>query len=311
MWPWASRRIGHDDAGKFVHPGTSHDEPAVSGGTGGTDSAQAVPAQEAASPQGGSLDITDPVWKKYAEFMGLTGEHVALVHELWGKFDPKAAWTAHWEAFTGGRVDDAYIASRLKMGEAHVRVSLGQAWYLAAYTWMFDMLTAAAIETHRGDPERLGQAIDALFRLVSLDMQAGVQAYIDETLRLRDEREEELARLRQEAERREDEAVGSSTKSKGAVDAVLEKLQLITDNTETTLAGFADVSDGLRSLTAVAREISEVSEAVAAQAAELAAVCYNGVAQTAAPRDEPSRRAPIRPQPSCPPKGGELCAKRM
>src|SRR5690606_6097333 len=104
-----------------------------------------------------------------------------------------------WEAFTGGRVDDAYIQSRLKMGEAHVRVALGQAWYLAAYTWIFDMLVQAALETHRDHPERLGKAIDALFRLVSLDMQAGVQAYIDETLRLRDEREEELARLRREA----------------------------------------------------------------------------------------------------------------
>src|SRR5690606_20147652 len=142
------------------------------GGAGSAGQTVSATPRERGEPHG-ELAITDPTWRKYTHFIGLTAEHVALVHELWEKFDHKAAvdrfhdevvaqpeldaivraystsgglkaaWTAHWETFTGGGVDDAYIQSRLKMGEAHVRVALGQAWYLAAYTWIFDMLVQA------------------------------------------------------------------------------------------------------------------------------------------------------------------------
>jgi len=183
-----------------------------------------------APPPVGRVTINDPEWGDQARFIGLDGDVAGLLAGLGAEFDPetvidrffekvqtqpelraiisrhsteqrlKTAWTAHWREMTGGSMDDAYVQRRLQIGRTHVRVGLGQNWYLGAYTWVFDELLAAIHRRYGSDPAMLKRAVDAAFRVVVFDMQTGVEAYIQGVLRQRDEREGQLHALKDEAQ---------------------------------------------------------------------------------------------------------------
>ena len=75
-------------------------------------------------------------------------------------------------------LDEAFLANRRQIGESHQRVGLKPCWYLGAYSLYFTLLAPIVRESFPGDPERAAETLVALQKLLSLDAQIAIDAYI-------------------------------------------------------------------------------------------------------------------------------------
>jgi len=94
-------------------------------------------------------------------------------------------------SLAGPVVDGDYVEERLRIGVVHERVGLAPRWYLGAYAHYFALLAPLVCEKLRADPERAEDTLSALVKLLFLDAQLGMEAYIDR-------REQELEFLNRE-----------------------------------------------------------------------------------------------------------------
>lgn len=94
-------------------------------------------------------------------------------------------------SLTAGEFGDAYEQDRVRIGEAHVRVGLEPRWYLGAYSLYTSLLVPLIIGHYRSEPALADRAIAALVKVLMLDAQLAVEAYIGR-------REEKLEYLTQE-----------------------------------------------------------------------------------------------------------------
>ena len=76
--------------------------------------------------------------------------------------------------------DDGYFARVSRMGQAHEKAGLEPRWYLGAYGHVLKILVELAIEHCGDDAARLLATVNAINRVVEIDMASAV-ATIDET----------------------------------------------------------------------------------------------------------------------------------
>ncbi len=74
--------------------------------------------------------------------------------------------------------DEAYLADRRRIGETHERVGLEPSWYLGAYSLYFSLLSSILADTCVDDPERGFRTLVALQKLLTLDSELAMEAYI-------------------------------------------------------------------------------------------------------------------------------------
>jgi signal transduction histidine kinase len=78
---------------------------------------------------------------------------------------------------TEGRLDAAYVERRLRVGDAHQRVGLDPEWYIGAFSRYLRLMLRALVR-RTGDGARILPAIEALVKLVLLDMSLAIDTYI-------------------------------------------------------------------------------------------------------------------------------------
>jgi signal transduction histidine kinase len=78
---------------------------------------------------------------------------------------------------TEGRLDDEYFETRLRVGDVHQRVGLRPAWYLGVFA-LYIRLALRALVAETGEGERQLPAIEALIKVVFLDMSLAMNTYI-------------------------------------------------------------------------------------------------------------------------------------
>jgi signal transduction histidine kinase len=76
-------------------------------------------------------------------------------------------------------IDEQYVTERKRIGEVHERVGLEPRWYLGAYALYFSLLKPIVYDAHRGDPEVWQGILTALFRILLLDAQLAMEAYME------------------------------------------------------------------------------------------------------------------------------------
>jgi len=105
--------------------------------------------------------------------------------------------------------DAKFVAQRRQIGEVHRRIGLEPRWYLGAYALYQALLTPFIWDlSARGDPERGARTATALQKLLSLDAQLAMEAYIEAGERNLDYLTEELAAQSRQLEREvEDQSV--------------------------------------------------------------------------------------------------------
>ena len=75
-------------------------------------------------------------------------------------------------------IDESYVEARRKIGLTHLQVGLEPRWYLGAYSLCLNLLIPAIFEAWRHDPSRIEAIILSLQKLLSLDSQLAMEAYI-------------------------------------------------------------------------------------------------------------------------------------
>ena len=76
-------------------------------------------------------------------------------------------------------LDEAYVEERRRIGQTHERIGLAPRWYLGAYSLYFSLLTPIVCDAYRGDADRGGAALSALMKILMLDAQIAMEAYIE------------------------------------------------------------------------------------------------------------------------------------
>ncbi|MDJ0867332.1 MAG: protoglobin domain-containing protein [Myxococcota bacterium] len=105
--------------------------------------------------------------------------------------------------------DEAYVEDRRRIGVVHERIGLEPRWYLGAYTLYMSLLTPIICESYGHDPQTAMSAVLALQKVLTLDAELAMEAYIDrqhhELEYLTQELAEEGRRLSQDFEQQKAE----------------------------------------------------------------------------------------------------------
>ncbi len=75
--------------------------------------------------------------------------------------------------------DEAYVEDRRRIGVVHERIGLEPRWYLGAYTLYMSLLTPIVCESYGHDPHKAMTAVIALEKILTLDAELAMEAYID------------------------------------------------------------------------------------------------------------------------------------
>ncbi|NOT69755.1 MAG: globin-coupled sensor protein [Hyphomicrobium sp.] len=162
----------------------------------------------------------------------------------------KAAQIRHWQAFTSGKLDEAYIINVRRIGYTHARIGLEPRWYIGGYALLVELLVKAIVKSKQPagmlsainttDFESLGDTLVALVKAVFLDMDYSISVYIEAA---------EDAKRAQEIERRKAEDAAAAERNRTielqtqiAADAALrqKELQQVLECLSTSLQKIAE-----------------------------------------------------------------------
>jgi signal transduction histidine kinase len=91
------------------------------------------------------------------------------------------AQKAYLRSLISGPYDQAYRDSRFKIGQVHDRIGLTPQWYLGAYSLYLTLLQPLVLQEFRHRPSDADAVLSALTKVVFLDIQLVMEAYIQKT----------------------------------------------------------------------------------------------------------------------------------
>ncbi|MGE7827171.1 protoglobin domain-containing protein [Paenibacillus sp. NPDC093718] len=86
----------------------------------------------------------------------------------------KETQRVYWMSLAAGRVDETYIAERIKIGQVHSRIGLKTDYYLGSYMVYLDIATDLLKQIV---PDQWIQVVHALSKMFNLDSQLVLEAY--------------------------------------------------------------------------------------------------------------------------------------
>jgi signal transduction histidine kinase len=131
-------------------------------------------------------ELREPLEKHADGFVGAFYRHLLsfqttrdLLRDAAVKDRLLASQRAYVLSLAGPVIDDAFVAERRRIGVVHERVGLEPRYYLGAYALYFSLLTPIVCETFGHDTQRGADVLVALQKLLMLDAQLAIEAYID------------------------------------------------------------------------------------------------------------------------------------
>ncbi|MDA2911481.1 protoglobin domain-containing protein [Nitrospiraceae bacterium AH_259_D15_M11_P09] len=100
-----------------------------------------------------------------------------------------------------GPYDATYQEGRLQIGKVHERIGLTPQWYLGAYALYLNLLRPLIFREFRSQPEQLQTILTALTKVVFLDIQLAIEAYIVKSSEKLEFANRQLATLTRELEK--------------------------------------------------------------------------------------------------------------
>jgi signal transduction histidine kinase len=100
-----------------------------------------------------------------------------------------------------GPYDRAYMEDRVKIGEVHDRIGLTPQWYLGAYALYLNLLHPLIFKEFRNKPAQCQFLRIAMTKVVFLDIQLAIEAYIRKSSEKLEFANRQLAELSRELER--------------------------------------------------------------------------------------------------------------
>ncbi|HET7058519.1 MAG TPA: protoglobin domain-containing protein [Nitrospiraceae bacterium] len=93
----------------------------------------------------------------------------------------KDAQKMYLRSIVSGPYDEAYRDSRFKIGQVHDRIGLTPQWYLGAYSLYLTLLQPLVLHEFRNRPADADAVLSALTKVVFLDIQLAIEAYIQKS----------------------------------------------------------------------------------------------------------------------------------
>jgi len=93
----------------------------------------------------------------------------------------KALQRQYFISLTEGEYGAAYLASRLRIGAVHMRIGLAPHWFMGAYTIYLELILPRVLRAFEYDRVKQAKAVTALTRLVTLDQELALVAYLGGT----------------------------------------------------------------------------------------------------------------------------------
>lgn len=90
----------------------------------------------------------------------------------------KRAQLVYFQRLTEGKYDEAYGQDRERVGLAHARIGLPPGWYFGAYSFYLCALVPRVVQLTQLTPQQQQAALQALTKVVFLDMGIAIDAYI-------------------------------------------------------------------------------------------------------------------------------------
>ena len=97
---------------------------------------------------------------------------------------------------TGGDYNTEYVEKRRRIGATHERIAPNTKWYLEAYAYYLQAMTAHLLQTYKGEPDKVQAHLASLTKLIFLDIGLAIDTYIerrDETIILHEQTEKKLS----------------------------------------------------------------------------------------------------------------------
>jgi len=141
----------------------------------------------------------------------------------------ETAQAKHWERLFSGQFDADYVASIRRIGMAHVRIGLEPRWYIAGYQFLLNELSGIVVRKNRFAPSRLARYIEALNKVVMLDLDYAISTY--------------QTALIEERQRRNDEISSAISSFRGSVDSIMGTLDTNTSRMQETAAALTRIAE--------------------------------------------------------------------
>ena len=188
----------------------------------------------------------------------------------------------HWLTILEARFDAAYLASVMRIGEAHARLGLEPSIYIGGYSFLLSRLNMTIAETLPGRraESRKAKLQAAVTKAALLDMDLSISVYLDIERRQRQKAMDRLVSLgnsvtgitqtissaanQLEATARSlDGSTATTTRESAGVAAASNDAS---DNMQTVAAATEQLSASIREITARMRQSADFAEAAAASA---------------------------------------------
>jgi len=198
-----------------------------------------------------------------------------------------AAQMSHWEGMFFDGPDDVYMERAERIGLTHVRIGLDPSWYIGGYSYALTQLTGVLMKKHFMTPAKRAKAINAVTKLIMLDMDIAVSTYHEKMVTDAVAREEQL----KEAVQSFQEALGGAVGALGTASQELEvssgnlsrETGAISDRMGNMDASSAETASGVQSSATATEEmtasISEIGRQ-AGQSREMAQKAVEGAKNT-------------------------------
>lgn len=165
---------------------------------------------EGSLPPSEHREVSLAEWEERKRFVGFTEEDAkllpelrlmavtygdAIVEELYRRFFlyeelraffpdeatigyVKGAQKKYFVELTNGEYGEKYLAQRLDIGRTHKRVGLSPRWYIGAYSIYAQLAFPHVVAVFRPDFDKARRVFSALLKLIMLDVEVAITAYI-------------------------------------------------------------------------------------------------------------------------------------
>jgi Protoglobin len=93
----------------------------------------------------------------------------------------KALQRQYFISLTEGEYGARYLASRLRVGAVHKRIGLTPEWFMGAYSIYLELILPRVLRAFEYDRVKQASAVIALTKLITMDQQLALLAYLDGT----------------------------------------------------------------------------------------------------------------------------------
>lgn len=90
----------------------------------------------------------------------------------------KAMQKTYFLSLTQGEYGEAYLADRLNIGRVHQRIGLSPRWHMGTYALYWQLVLPRLMNAFHADAGRLPRLLLALIKIMKLDEELAVTAYI-------------------------------------------------------------------------------------------------------------------------------------